>query len=101
MKTNKKNDTEQFINHFHELGSQDVSVVFTRGCCYWFSYIMCGRFPDAKMVYDPVANHFCTERNGRIYDITGDVTGQYQHIEDWDTYPAMEKKRIERFCRDF
>lgn len=28
-------------------------------------------------MYDQVINHFVTEIYGRLYDITGDVTGKY------------------------
>lgn len=90
-------DIREFIDMFHQY--RDVSHVFTRGCCYWFAKILHDRFPESKIIYiDPV--HFVTEINGRLYDITGDVTEKYvgdsyYHLASWDDIPdGLEKDRI-------
>lgn len=61
-----------FIRHFH--GSEKV---FTEGCCYWFAYILSGRFSGAEAIYLQVPGHFVTRIGGRLYDVTGDVTDRY------------------------
>ena len=85
-----------FIRNFK--GSEDT---FLNGCCYWFAFILCNRFPEAVMMYDPVINHFVTQIDGRLYDITGEVTQEYKVVR-WDTYPdELEKQRIEKYCINF
>lgn len=97
---------EQFINHFHSTSKTDnITEVFTKGCCYWFAYILCGRFPTARMMYDPIANHFVAKIDNHLYDVTGDVTGQYDVIP-WNDYDeiiddSLEKSRILDYCVNF
>ncbi len=96
------NEVEKFINHFLVVSpAKNVTEVFTCGCCYWFAYILCGRFANAEMMYDPIINHFVVEIDGRLYDITGDVTGQY-NVEPWkDFADELEKQRIIDYCITF
>ena len=91
-----------FIDRFTLQGAlQDTIITFTQGCCYWFSYIMHTRFPDSAVMYDPIENHFVIEIEGRLYDITGEVTNDYK-VVDWNTYPdEIEKKRIIQDCINF
>lgn len=91
-----------FINHFHEISSaENVTEVFTCGCCYWFAYILCGRFKNAKMMYDPIMNHFVAQIGNRLYDITGDVTDKYKVVE-WEHFDdELEKQRIVDYCITF
>jgi len=52
-------------------------------------------------MYDLVENHFVTEIDGRLYDITGDVTGKYEVIP-WDEYDGgSHRKAIIRDCINF
>lgn len=91
-------DVSRFLKRFHS--SSDIDDVFTRGCCYWFSYILFCRFEKsgAKIMYSSVDNHFATMIGGRVYDITGDVTDQYMW-ENWENFgDSIEKKRIIRDC---
>lgn len=91
-------EIENFIRRFRSNGTIET---FTSGCCYWFAYILCGRFINSKIMYDIVANHFVAEINNRLFDITGDVTGKYNVIS-WDSYDDdLHKKRIIRCCVDF
>jgi hypothetical protein len=49
-------------------------------------------------MYDQVFNHFVTEIDGRLYDITGDVTEKYNVIP-WDEYSDdLHRIRIIRDC---
>lgn len=93
-----------FIGRFRKLSKHnDITVVFTCGCCYWFAYILTGRFDGATIMYDPIANHFVTQIEDRLFDITGDVTDYYSgNVVPWDTYDDdIEKKRIIRDCVNF
>lgn len=90
-------DVELFLTHFHEYS--DIEDVFTKGCCYWFAVILKTRFADDDpvIVYDETANHFGTEIEGRVYDITGDVTHDY----DWESWDDLDDELLrERIIRD-
>ena len=92
------NNVEKFIYHFHNLGDTDINTVFSRGCCYWFAHILHSRFPDSRIMYDQIANHFAVKIDGRLYDITGDVTDLYQ-MERWcDIKDEALKQRIIDQC---
>ena len=95
-------EAEQFINHFHKVSpSDDITEVFTSGCCYWFAFILCKRFPNTKMMYDPIENHFAAQIGNKLYDITGDVT-KYYHMIPWSLFnDELEKQRIIDYCIDF
>ena len=90
-------DIQGFIRRFH-LG-KSIDEVFTCGCCYWFAFILCQRFQNrSRLMYDQVGNHFMAEIDGRLYDITGDVTGKYD-AEPWDEFAdELHKRRIIRDC---
>lgn len=95
-----------FINRFTNNGKrQEVIECFTCGCCYWFALMLDVRFwPDCNdntiVMYDQVTNHFGCEIQGRVYDITGDVTDEY-FWKPWSVVcmqdPLLEK-RITRDC---
>lgn len=96
------NDVELFIQHFTNVGNnQNIIEVFTCGCCYWFAHILCSRFENAKMMYDPIINHFVAQIGDRLYDITGDVTDKYKVVE-WEHFDdELEKQRIVDYCITF
>ena len=93
------NEILSFIAKFHK--SNGVDETFTCGCCYWYAYILCGRFPDGEMMYDPVANHFMADIDGRLFDITGDVTSEYHPIKWANFEDDLERRRIIDQCIDF
>lgn len=97
-----KDTVQRFINHFHSISKIDnITDVFTEGCCYWFAFILCSRFKEAKIMYDPVINHFVAEIENKLYDITGDVTDKYDTVL-WETYEDdLEKERIIKHCIEF
>lgn len=95
---------EEIINFIHRFtdNNQNTAVIekFQCGCCYWFAEILCERFflESARIVYDVVANHFAAQIQGRAYDITGDVTDQYNFV-DWNLYDdEIHRSRIIRDC---
>lgn len=91
-------DISRFLRRFHA-GNETVNEVFTQGCCFWFADILCKRFPErSRLMYDQVANHFVAEIDGRLYDITGDVTDTYK-VEPWDELEDdLLRARIIRDC---
>lgn len=94
-------DVKNFLSRFHE--SDRVDEVFTSGCCYWFAVILSKRFEDrhAEIVYDEIANHFGAAIDGRVFDITGDVTDAYR----WRPWSEMtddrHRQRIIHYCIQF
>lgn len=90
------NDVETFLNRFHDY--PDVDTTFTSGCCYWFAVILMLRFSESlpQLMYDSVANHFGVQINGRVYDITGNVTDQYSWGKWSDIDDELWKSRIIR-----
>ena len=98
------NDVLNFINKFTLNGKrQEVIETFTKGCCYWFAQILCERFydtdawnQDVEIVYDQLFGHFGCRIDGKVYDITGDVTNQYQ----WSRLSDIDDMRFERIFRD-
>lgn len=101
INTNKTEDVLRFISRFTDNGKRsEVLETFKYGCCYWFAQVLCERF-KAKMMYDPVQNHFAAAIDDRLYDISGDVTDDMNAVvwNDYDDEP--HKQRIIKYCVDF
>ena len=49
---------------------------FLTGCCYWFAFILQERF-GGQMLYFQSPGHFVQKIDGRLYDVTGDVTENF------------------------
>lgn len=79
-------DPNRFIEKFRF--SDSIETVFTCGCCFWFAYILCRRFINAELVYDQVEGHFGAKIDGRVYDITGDVTDGHE----WEPLLNIQKE---------
>lgn len=96
------NEIYNFIARFTDASpTQNITETFTNGCCYWFAFILCNRFPEAKLMYDICQNHFVAKINNKLFDITGDVTEKYDVIE-WEKYDdELHKKRLIRDCIKF
>lgn len=96
-----ENIVTNFINHFHNVSpTENLTEVFTRGCCYWFAHILYYRFNDAELMFDEVASHFVVKIEDRLYDITGDVTDQYTPTP-WEDVDPLRKERIIAQCANF
>lgn len=90
------------MSRFTNKGTKDeVFDTFLNGCCYWMAFILKTRFQleCPEIMYDPVYNHFGCEIKGRTYDITGDVTDDYQW-ESWDIYKWGDRAEARRIYRD-
>lgn len=84
---------------------EEVVECFTRGCCFWFAYILKTRFKEAgaEIVIDNTIGHFGTRIRGRVYDITGDVTEGYRGTPyTWEPWDELDddalRARIVRDC---
>lgn len=97
------NTVERFIRKFQDTSkTQNIIEVFTEGCCYWFAVILHERFPDSSIVYDPIYGHFMIDLHGRLYDITGDVTGVYSTMPIEEiAKDDLELGRIIDYCIEF
>ena len=95
----KEKEVLKFIDDFRDYGDRvGTKDLFQYGYCYWFAYILKGRFPEAKLMYDPIVNHFMVDIDGKQYDINGDMTDMYE-CEPWSDFDdRLEKERIERYC---
>lgn len=74
----------KFIEDFKQYDKDgSLEETFLNGYCYWFAYMLDGRFLNARIQYEPIEGHFVTEIDGRYYDIRGDVTDIYKDAKVW------------------
>lgn len=71
------NKVEKFIKEFKFAYSQELEYVFLNGNCYHFAVILKDIYPEASLVYHEIEGHYLTLIDNRLYDITGDVTNNY------------------------
>ena len=91
-----------FISEFTNKGQwQEVITSFTCGNCYWFAWILQGRFfnSNVTIVYDEIANHFGCAIDNKVYDITGDVTNNY-NWDNWSEVYLRDPLLGDRIIRD-
>lgn len=99
-----KDTVLNFIEKFNNRGDwKQVVECFTCGNCFWFAYILHGRFnmagSTASLVYDEVENHFGCKIGNDVYDITGIVTNQY-NWEPWEEVYVRDPLHGARIVRD-
>jgi hypothetical protein len=87
-----------FIAHFQR---PDTIEVFTNGMCYWFAVLLRERF-GGDILYNMAVGHFVCDIDGELYDVTGDVTEQYNYdpMVYWDALPEYDNLLYERLMRD-
>jgi hypothetical protein len=87
-----------FCAQFRDLGAENC---FLNGMCFWFANILHNRFndEDVAIMYAAVDNHFACKINGRVYDVTGDVTDKYSW-QNWQMYAATDKLHTLHLYRD-
>lgn len=88
-----------FIEQFRKFGP-DVENCFSNGMCFHFATILFTRF-DGQIVYDAIDNHFAFRIDGRIYDITGDITDEPRKWVNWASYiyeDPLHTTHIRRDC---
>lgn len=77
------NEIERFISLF------DKDQKFMTGLCYWFAYILQGRFPFGEIWYDPIENHFYFTLDNVTYDVRGQVSRPDSAIK-WEYYEDVD-----------
>ena len=97
------NTIMNFIKSFSNFG-EAVTNCFTGGRCYWFAHILQYRFggpENCAICYSIIDNHFGCMISGHIYDITGEVTDDYQwNLWDEDLVQNYDPLAINRIYRD-
>lgn len=86
-------DIKKFIKDFKNFGTgKEIIDCFSNGYCYWFAYILKTRFPNGKIYYVPVDNHFIFSYENSLFDITGDCSVNYldKLIYSWEYYQYQE-----------
>ena len=83
---NKNNEVIEFIER--RFGNHDQS--WQNGNCYYFAVILKTRFPEGKIVYDPVDNHFLFKYKNKLYDSNGIDKRSMKKVQDWDTYKEFD-----------
>ena len=86
------------IEKFIELFGADKR--YLNGLCYWFAYMLKGRFPDGEIWYDPVLCHFYFMLNDVAYDVRGCIDIPKTSIE-WNKYQEFDSsdyKRVVKYC---
>ena len=69
MRTKKIID---FIETFTEQFTTEIQYLFYCGHCYWFAYILCGRF-NGEMWFNPRIIHFAAKIDDDLFDIFGKI----------------------------
>ena len=93
-------DVTQFLKRFHF--SEDITDVFSNGCCYWFCYILTARFGGITL-YEPVEGHFIQKIGDAFYDVRGEVTDKYINNEKllcWESYESVDSLHYSHIVRD-
>ena len=89
----KANEIQQFIALF------DNDERYLSGLCYWFAYILKGRFPEGEIYYDPIMNHFYFVHGDDVFDVRGRVELPPKAMK-WDEYRDFDVLDYQRVVRD-
>jgi hypothetical protein len=84
--------------NFIKLFGQDEK--FINGLCYWFAYILKGRFPDGEIWYDQIMNHFYFVYDGDAYDVNGLECLPTSAIKwsEYEGYDKLDCQRVVKYC---
>jgi len=86
----------EFINR--RFGKTNAN--WLNGNCYWFAYILCSRFPELEMYYEPIFGHFVAGDGKTYYDWTGIFESDYSIVKfsDIQKEDPLWYNRIIRDC---
>lgn len=71
------------------------------GNCYYFALILHTRFPQSKIIYDPIQGHFLIQYKNTLYDWSGIYAPKdYGALIDWDLYEKVDNEHYARIVRD-
>ena len=84
-------------------GFDKAKETFLNGECFWFAYILSGRFMG-RIYYNALDNHFATSiklENGEyaLFDVTGMVKSSEGFVE-WVHYDSIDSTHYYRILRD-
>lgn len=89
-----QNEVLEFINRRF---NKDEN--WCNGNCYWFSLILCIRFPRLRIYYEPVVGHFVAGCDDEFYDWNGRYTSSRELIL-FDCIKKEDPLWYERLVRD-
>ena len=94
MMTYWHEDILKFILLFH---SNDD---FLNGLCFWFAYVLQGRFPGGDICYDPVWCHFYYIVDGHAYDVRGEIDMPDEPIKwlEYRDFDELDYFRVLHYC---
>lgn len=73
---------------------------YMNGLCYWFAYILKGRFPKGDIWYDQIMNHFYFVIEDAAFDIRGRVILPRTAMkwDEYEAYDALDYQRVVKYC---
>ena len=85
---------KQFISLF------GANERYLNGLCYWFAYILKGRFPNGEIWYDQIINHFYFVLDNAAFDIRGQVAlpKTAMRWNEYETYDFLDYQRVVKYC---
>lgn len=83
----------KFINDFKGIHKKEIENVFYNGYCYWFAYILCGRF-IGEIWFNPDEVHFACKIQDKIYDICGEIENTDGWIK-WSEFQLTNQYLVE------
>jgi len=88
------NSIEKFISLF------DGDDRYLNGLCYWFTYMLKGRFPDGVIWYDQVLCHFYFVFDDNAYDVRGlvDLPKTAIKWDDYQKFDSSDYQRVMKYC---
>lgn len=100
----KEQEIINFIDGMKEVFDEPIKFVFYRGYCYWFAYMLAGRF-NGEIWFNPHIVHFAVKINDSLYDIYGKVepgicpiNGEEDYSaeawQNWTLYQALYQETV-------
>lgn len=88
----------QSIKDFIALFDNDEKYI--NGLCYWFAYILKGRFPEGEIWYDQIMNHFYFVVNDSAFDVRGQVIlpSTAMKWSEYEAYDTLDYQRVVKYC---
>jgi hypothetical protein len=92
------NTTNEILDFIHRRFNKDCN--WMNGNCYYFSIILKERFPNGKIIYDPIVGHFMYLINHKCFDALGShkIPNDYYDWEELKNTDYLLYNRIKRDC---
>ena len=89
----------EFIQRFKSPDEKGFEYGFQNGDCYWFAFILKGRF-GGQIKYLPISCHFICKIGKEYYDITGCLSSLREPVLDWNSYKKEDESHWNRIYKD-